>query len=50
MDFDTDSNGSSVRQVPIGVNFRPTEDTILRLDYVRGGSFDRMQFSVATYF
>jgi hypothetical protein len=59
VDFDADRDGDSVRQVSVGVNFRPTEDTVLKLDYVRGRSFDAFEnpsdragllFSLATYF
>jgi hypothetical protein len=59
VDFDADRDGDSVRQLSVGVNFRPTEDTVLKLDYVRGRSFDAFEnssdhagvlFSVATYF
>ncbi len=59
VDFDSDSAGDSVRQLTAGLNFRPTQDTVLKLNYVRGRSFDPfespadhagIQFSVATYF
>jgi hypothetical protein len=59
VDFDSDRNGDSVRQVTVGINFRPTEDTAFKLDYLRGRSRDPfenasdhagVQFSVATYF
>ena len=59
VDFDSDGTGESVKQVTAGVNFRPTEDTVLKLNYLRGQSFDPfdnlsdhagIQFSVATYF
>ncbi len=59
VDFDSDGDGDSVKQVTAGVNFRPTEDTVLKLNYLRGQSFDPfdnqsdhagIQFSVATYF
>jgi hypothetical protein len=59
VDFDADRNGDSVRQITVGLNFRPTEDTVLKLDYLRGRSFDAFEnrsdhagvlFSVATYF
>jgi len=59
LDFDADRDGDSVRQLSVGVNFRPTEDTVLKLNYVRGRSFDAFEnpsdhagllFSVATYF
>ena len=59
VDFDSDADGDSVRQLTVGVNLRPTQDTVLKLDYLRGRSFDAfenpedhagIQFSVATYF
>jgi hypothetical protein len=59
VDFDTDLDGDAVRQVTVGLNFRPTRDTLFKLDYVRGRSFDGFNnagdhaavlFSVATYF
>jgi hypothetical protein len=59
VDFDADRDGDSIRQLSVGLNFRPTEDTVLKLDYVRGRSFDAFEnpsdnagllFSLATYF
>jgi hypothetical protein len=59
VDFDTDVAGDSVEQLTLGLNFRPTSDTALKLDYVRGRAFDRFNnrsdhaailFSLATYF
>ena len=59
VDFDADIPGDSVRQVTVGVNFRPSEDSVLKLDYVRGVARDRFNnpsahagvlFSLATYF
>ena len=59
VDFDSERGGDSVRQVSAGVGFRPTPETALKLDYVRGRSFDRFEnpadharilLSVATYF
>jgi hypothetical protein len=59
VDFDTGIPGDDVRQVSFGLNFRPTNDTAIKLDYVRGRSHDRfnnptnmagLQASVATYF
>lgn len=59
VDFDADRPGQSVRQVSAGINFRPTSDTVLKFDLVRGRSFDefenpadhlRLLFSMATYF
>jgi len=59
VDFDADIPGDMVRRVSVGLNFRPTEDTVLKLDYVRGRTRDRFNnpsdhagllFSAATYF
>ena len=59
VDFDADHRGSTVAQVSLGANFRPTQDTVLKLDYVRGRSRDEFNnpgahafilFSLATYF
>ena len=59
VDFDADRSGDADEQLSLGVNFRPTSDTALKLDYVRGRSHDpfnnRVQhaavlFSLATYF
>ncbi|MCI0433464.1 MAG: hypothetical protein L0271_07430 [Gemmatimonadetes bacterium] len=59
LDFDTDLDGDDVRRLALGVNFRPTRDTALKLDYVRSRTRDRFSnpsehaallFSIATYF
>jgi hypothetical protein len=59
VDFDQDLPGDGVLQVSAGLNFRPTPDTVFKLDYVRGRLRDRFNspgdtaallFSVATYF
>jgi hypothetical protein len=59
VDFDTRARGDAVRQLSVGANFRPTHDTALKLDYVRGRSRDNLNiagdhafllFSIATYF
>jgi hypothetical protein len=59
VDFDTDARGDAIRQVSLGVNFRPTRDTALKLDYVRVRTRDALNlasdhafllFSMATYF
>jgi hypothetical protein len=59
IDLDSDLPGDNTRQVTVGINFRPTTDTVLKLDYVRGTSRDRFNnpadhggflFSMATYF
>ena len=33
VDFDTARNGDSESAATVGVNFRPTEDTVFKLDY-----------------
>lgn len=59
VDFDSRQVGQSVAQVTAGVNFRPTDESVLKLDYVRGRGRDRFNnlaehafvlFSMATYF
>lgn len=59
VDFDTDLRGDDVVQLTVGLNFRPTPDTALKLDYLRGRARDRFNvpsdfagllFSIATYF
>ncbi len=59
VDFDTAVVGDDIAQFTAGINFRPTRDTALKLDYVRGRAHDRFNvpsdfagllFSVATYF
>lgn len=59
VDFDVDMTGDSARRTTIGLNFRPGEDTVLKLNYLRGWTRDRFNnaggqagvlFSVATYF
>ena len=59
VDFDLDLRGDTVRRGTFGLNFRPTEDTALKLNYLRGRSRDRFNnsgeqagvlFSIATYF
>lgn len=59
VDYDADVSGDSVRRITFGVNFRPSEDTVLKLNYLRGRTRDRFNnpgdeagvlFSVATYF
>ena len=59
VDFDTELDGDNTRQVSLGLNFRPTSDTVLKLNYVRGVSRDRFNnpsdfakglFSIASYF
>ena len=57
--FDKDIPGESAGQVTVGANFRPTRDTALKFDYVRGRGRDRFNnlaqhafilASLATYF
>jgi hypothetical protein len=59
VDFDAEIPGDMVRRVTVGLNFRPSPDSVLKLDYVRGVARDRFNnpsahagllFSVATYF
>jgi hypothetical protein len=59
VDFDTQHIGDSMRQVTVGMNFRPTTDSVIKFDYVRGRSRDRFNnpsdhafllASIATYF
>jgi hypothetical protein len=59
VDFDAERTGQSTGQVTLGANFRPTQDSVLKLDYVRGHSRDEFNnrvdhafllFSIATYF
>ncbi len=59
VDFDTHRVGQSVAQLTAGVNFRPTQDSVIKLDYVRGRRYDEFNnrsnhaallFSIATYF
>jgi hypothetical protein len=59
VDFDADLTGDSVRRFTVGLNFRPSEDAVLKFDYVRGFTRDRFNnlgedagvlFSIATYF
>ena len=59
VDFDLDLRGDTVRRGTFGLNFRPTEDTALKLNYLRGWTRDRFNnageqagvlFSIATYF
>lgn len=57
--FDADIPGESAGQVTVGANFRPTRDSALKFDYVRGRGRDRFNnlaehafilASLATYF
>ena len=57
--FDADIPGESAGQATVGLNFRPTRDTALKFDYVRGRGRDRFNNlaqhafvlgSLATYF
>ncbi len=59
MDFDSELAGDLGRRVTLGLNFRPTQDTAVKLNYLRGVERDRFNnaaelagilFSVATYF
>ncbi len=60
VDYDTDTDGDSIKRITFGLNFRPEEDTVFKLDYQRSAeidSFDNPEvkgaallFSAATYF
>ena len=59
VDFDADASGDSQRRLTLGCNFRPTPDTVFKLDYQRNSSTDpfdnevkgaALLFSVASYF
>lgn len=59
VDFDTATPGTSTTQVSFGFSFRPTGDSIVKLDYVRGRGRDAFNnavehafllASIATYF
>ena len=59
VDFDSDTTGDSHRRLTLGLNFRPHEDTVFKLDYQREWERDIFNnevngaaflFSVATYF
>lgn len=60
MDFDKDLDGDEEDGFTLGVNFRPTEETVFKFDYnwtwktdlegERGDAENRFFFSLATYF
>jgi hypothetical protein len=59
VDLDTDLPGDDQLRVSAGINFQPTNDTVIKLDGFRGRTHDRFNnpadqfgvlFSVATYF
>jgi hypothetical protein len=59
VDFDTDIDGDKQDRLTLGLNFRPTEDTVFKLDYQYNWLRDRFNlearsaaflFSTATYF
>jgi hypothetical protein len=59
VDFDTGIPGTSIAQATVGLNFRPTQDSALKLDFVRGRGRDEFNnlgehafvlASLATYF
>lgn len=59
VDLDADAPGQHVEQASVGVNYRPTPESVIKLDLVRGRSFDRFSnrsdfarllASFATYF
>lgn len=59
IDFDSDVAGTSTAQITVGLNFRPTQDSVIKLDVVRGRGRDQFNnlgehafllASLATYF
>lgn len=59
VDFDSDIRGDAVKQFSVGATYRPTSDTAVKFEWVRGRSYDRFNnasdfarllASVATYF
>ncbi len=59
VDFDARRVGQTVSQLSTGFNFRPTQESVLKVDYVRGRRRDEFNnrsdhafvlFSLATYF
>ncbi|MEE2658492.1 MAG: hypothetical protein VX733_08300 [Candidatus Latescibacterota bacterium] len=59
VDFDADADGDDLRRWTLGINFRPEEDTVFKLDWQRSierdsfeskVKFGALLFSVATYF
>ena len=59
IDLDTDAVGQHVRQAGAGINFRPTSESVIKLEVVRGWGYDpfnnrsdfaRLLASFATYF
>ena len=59
VDFDRSLVGTSIAQISAGVNFRPTEESVVKLDFVRGRGRDTFNnaaehafllASIATYF
>jgi len=59
VDFDARRDGDDARRLTLGVNFRPTDETVFKLDYQRSRERDAFNnpsdgaaalFSVATYF
>jgi hypothetical protein len=60
VDYDADADGDSEEGLTLGLNFRPTEETVFKLDYnwtwqtpvagERGDADGRLFFSFATYF
>ncbi len=59
VDFNTDINGESQKRLTFGLNFRPTYDTVFKLDYQRNWTRDGfdtesksagLAFGIASYF
>jgi hypothetical protein len=59
IDLDSDAVGQHIRQAGAGINFRPTSESVIKLELVRGWQYDRLNNrsdfarllgSFATYF
>lgn len=60
VDFDTSVSGDAQRRLTLGLNFRPIEETVFKLDWLNdwtaargsgfGGRTGTFEFSLATYF
>ncbi|MGH7475466.1 MAG: hypothetical protein ACRELD_04200 [Longimicrobiales bacterium] len=59
VDHDANIAGDAMQRLTLGLNFRPSEDAVLKLNYLRGRARDRFNnlsddagllFSIATYF
>lgn len=59
VDFDSDVSGDAIRRATFGINFRPSEDVALKVNFARGRTRDRFNnaadqagllLSIASYF